>query len=246
MSDHLECEQQLLVQAEFDGELSAAESLSILTHRRQCEHCTKTHRMLSGVAKQMRDLPREAAPQSLRAAVRDRTAQKTPRVRNRYGQWLSGALVGAMAASVAMLLVRAPLAPLEGTLVDDHVRALQSPAHLLDVESSEHHVVKPWFAGRIDFAPPVKDLATIGYPLMGARTEVIEGRSVAVLVYQAGRHTIDLFIQPTQSRKEGIESSIERGFNVRHWNREAMSLWAVSDLNAHELDAFVSHWNTST
>ena len=95
--------------------------------------------------------------------------------------------------------------------------------------------MKPWFAGQIEFAPPVKDLEAFGYALRGGRVDVVDGHNAAVLVYQAGAHTIDVPIVPAEVR----------GFNVRRFEDGDFSVWAVSDLNARELDAFVEHWRSA-
>ncbi len=93
-----------------------------------------------------------------------------------------------------------------------------------------------------DFAPPVKDLEAVGYPLRGGRVDVVDGRNAAVLVYQAGAHTIDVSIQP---RGTGTAPATLRGFNVRRFDDGDFSVWAVSDLNGRELDAFVERWTSA-
>jgi anti-sigma factor RsiW len=115
---------------------------------------------------------------------------------------------------------------------------------LVDVASSEHHTVKPWFAGQIDFAPPVKDLEAFGYRLTGGRVDVVAGRNAAVLVYEAGAHKIDVSIQPRAAGSASAPAEL-RGFNVRRLEEGELSVWAVSDLNARELDAFVEHWRSA-
>jgi len=129
-------------------------------------------------------------------------------------------------------------ASIANDIVGGHVRALMGD-HLFDVRSTDQHTVKPWFLGKLDFSPPVKDTASIGFPLIGGRLDYIAGRPVAALVYQRRQHTINVFVWPeTQPAPAAAESL--RGFQVRHWTRDQMAFWAVSDLNAAELDDFAT------
>jgi anti-sigma factor RsiW len=122
-------------------------------------------------------------------------------------------------------------------VLGSHVRALTAD-HLFDVRSSDEQTVKPWFLGKLDFSPPVADLASQGFPLVGGRVDDVAGEPVAALVYQRQLHAIDLFIcpEPTGTVTEDVRSV--RGFQLRHWSRGEMSFWAVSDLNDTELAEF--------
>jgi anti-sigma factor RsiW len=124
-------------------------------------------------------------------------------------------------------------------VVDDHVRSLMAD-HLFDVQSSDRHTVKPWFQGKLDFSPPVADVTASGFPLVGGRLDYVDGRPAAALVYRRQQHTINLFVSPAVTAPEPIESRTVRGFHVRHWSRDGMSFWAISDLNDRELNDFVN------
>ena len=122
-----------------------------------------------------------------------------------------------------------------------HLRSLQ-PGHLIDVASTDQHTVKPWLAGRVDFSPPVRATDSADSHLAGGRLDYLQGRTVAVLVYQRGNHTINLFVWPAA---EGGQGSAERdGFNAVHWASAGMSFWAVSDLNPTDLERFAQLYRT--
>jgi anti-sigma factor RsiW len=240
MSSELDCEQILLVQADWDGELSAAESAAIQSHRRDCEACAGAYETLQLTRSAMRKVPPYSPPEALH-----RNLSAPYRERRPSRSWVSGLAIG-LAASVAAFLVFKPNAPQTADmLVDSRVRAAQSSTHLLDVISTNQHVVKPWFDGRLPYSPPVKDLADQGFPLLGARIDVIKGQSVAVLVYQAGRHQVDLFAWPTDDRVGSISTGRKRGFNLVQWTSQDSVLTAVSDLQRQELEKFAERWRAA-
>jgi anti-sigma factor RsiW len=187
------------------------------------------------------DLPRYSAPEKLRAALRAQlpAAPVVPfRPRPRRALGLAG--VGAIAIAATVLL----LLPQRGTGVDEavssHIRALQ-PGHLTDVLSTDQHTVKPWFDGRIDYAPPVRDFAAAGFPLLGGRLDYLAGRPVAALVYGRDKHVIDLYVWPASGSAAPSARSVN-GYNVVGWAAGGMRFQAVSDLNPTELAQFAGLW----
>jgi anti-sigma factor RsiW len=125
-------------------------------------------------------------------------------------------------------------------LVDAHITSLMGE-HLMDVRSTDQHTVKPWFAGRTDFAPRVVALDSVGFPLLGARVAYVHGHDAAVLVYGRRKHVINLFMWPDEQTSTGPAKptfATQRGYSLAHWTTNGMSYWAVSDAAPAELEAF--------
>jgi anti-sigma factor RsiW len=170
--------------------------------------------------------------------------QSPPRSRPWWREGASFALGAALAASIAWLVVAPAQQNMLDEIVSSHVRALQ-PGHLEDVISTDQHTVKPWFDGRIDFAPPVKDLKAEQFPLLGGRLDYLSDRPVAALVYGSDKHLIDLYVWPADGNSLPANAARD-GYNTVHWSENGMEFWAVSDLEAQKLSAFVRDWRASS
>jgi anti-sigma factor RsiW len=156
----------------------------------------------------------------------------------------------AAAAAVVLLAAMAWMSVLrmgkssEGLLASEvtsaHVRSLMAD-HLWDVKSTDQHTVKPWFHGKLDFAPDVRDFASSSFPLEGGRLEYISGRPVAALVYRHQKHYINLFTWPAPGQADSAEiATIRQGYPIVHWVHAGMNYWAVSDISVEGLQQFVS------
>ena len=243
----MECENLLLVQAEFDGELDAAEALRAARHRQDCAACRDAYAELAATRALLRDsAPRYRAPESLRRVIRAGLGIAPPLTQPARAWWREGAsfaLGAALAAGVALLIVAPAQQSLLDQVVAGHIRALE-PGHLEDVISTDQHTVKPWFDGRIDFAPPVKDLAAEHFPLLGGRLDYLDRRQVAALVYGHDKHFIDLFVWPG-SGDSTPTAATRNGYNAVHWSGNGMIFWAVSDVEAGALGDFVLDWRAA-
>jgi anti-sigma factor RsiW len=260
MTAAFECDKVLLVQAELDGELDAAAAAALAAHRAECPVCRAAAAELAQARGLLAASPRDelyyAMPDDVRARLAARlsgaASPARPRLQARggWGWWsrrwwpapAGFGLGAACAAAVALLMLTSQSPDVAAQIVAGHIRALQ-PGHLEDVVSTDKHTVKPWFDGRIDFAPPVKDLAADRFPLKGGRLDYIAGRPVAALVYQRDKHLIDLYVWPVPSDSPRPPTTAEaQGYNIVHWREGGMALWAVSDLEPAQLRQFVEDW----
>jgi anti-sigma factor RsiW len=254
---------QLLIQADLDGELTPAETARAEAHLQHCPGCAYLQTQLVALGGRIRrEVMPFQPPDALLNAVRDRLAALAPQPAvvelvpavsndNRVPWWRrmgSAAPFGggfAVAACLALVLLLPETSGLADAVVSDHIRALQ-PGHLIDVVSTDQHTVKPWFDGRLDFAPPVKDFKAAGFPLQGGRLDYLDGKQAAALIYQRGRHVIDLFVWPEGSHPgAGATAGSLHGYNYVRWHADGMAFWAVSDLEPDQLGDFVRLMQTN-
>jgi anti-sigma factor RsiW len=242
------------LQCFFDGELDAIHSLQIEAHLANCPVCASEIDRLKTLKQTVaqRNVAWRA-PEHVRAQIIDALAQEagrkqqvllrtTPRhsratgVTGLIGRWLFVPSFAALAAS--LFLVLGPLqtrSSLEDELVASHIRSTLVN-HLTDVQTSDQHTVKPWFNGKIDFAPPVTDLAAQGFPLLGGRVDYVGGRVVAALVYRRHGHVINLFIWPASSPLGHMTA--RDGYTLESWSSNGLNFVAVSDTDAEDMHRF--------
>jgi anti-sigma factor RsiW len=227
----------------LDGELSVEAALEAESHARTCAECAAEFRSAVALRQAIRGASLAAAPpETLEARVRARLGREgRPSGPRGVPAW--AVLAAALVLGAAFGTLLAPLREsirtrgLDASLVDAHVRALAA-GPLTEVASSEQHTVKPWFAGKVDFSPKVKDLAADGFPLKGGRVDRVGRRPAAALAYGRARHVIDLFVWVGPSAPTPAATAHVRGINVVRWTEGDLAYAAVSDLNETELAAF--------
>lgn len=241
----MSCESaQTIVHGYFDGELDAVRAAEFERHLQNCADCQASLDRLEFCRARLRenDLYEHASPY-LRQQVRKQLGLEAAPARSRTSarRWLLAPAFALLATAAALTIVLFLLRPqpdrsrLTAELIDAHVRSLQ-PGHLTDVQSTDQHTVKPWFDGKLDFIPPVGDYSQQGFPLVGGRLDVVDGRSVAALVYGRRKHFINLFVWPARGgRALAGGSGSHAGYNWLAWRSGDMQLCLVSDTSPSDL-----------
>jgi anti-sigma factor RsiW len=239
------CQELLRSQAFLDGELDGAAAAEAERHIASCPEC----RQFSADAAQLSDtlqrqLPRHRAPAALRARIHAALkAERRPAPVlpfRAHGFWwgaASGTGISALAAGFAILAILPPsAATLAEAVTAAHTTALMR-GQAIEVASSSHHTVKPWFAGRVPVSPPVADFAREGFALAGGRVDEIAGTRAAVVVYRHGRHTVDLFVWADRGTPLP-NVSMTRGYRALFWKRGDLDFAEVSDMGEAETRQF--------
>ncbi len=234
-----------LLHAYVDGELDLVRSLEIEKHVEACKTCARAVESQQAIGAALRGgslyhrPPRELRPR-VDAALR-RMARSGAQPRRLPWALLAvaaGLLIAGVFIDRLVTLSHRSSDLVAQEVLDSHLRSLM-PGRLADVQSTDQHTVKPWFNGKLDFSPPVADFAAQGFPLIGGRLDSVDGRTVAVLVYQHRQHMINVYIWPSPgSSDSGVAASARQGYNMVHWTRGGMMWWLASDLNAGELENF--------
>lgn len=259
----------LLVDLALDDELDVAGLAEFERHLQECPDCAVAFARQKALRGALRvQLPRHRTPSELVQRIRDALPEvpdaaaapaepeagvaeaNEPRpdnmvawpsaaTRSRLKMLVSG-LGGAIAATLATvwLMHVTPEERMTRAVVESHVRALMS-GRLLDLASADPQAIRPWFTGRVDVSPPVKDLSAHGYELIGARLDYVDNRRAAALVYKHNEHVITLYIFATPSAPMSESDAVMRqGYNVCHWSRHGLTDWVVSDIDSEQLEEF--------
>src|SRR6266849_1364883 len=229
----------------LDGELDAAGAADFERHLISCVDCVAALEANENLRSSVQRAGLyERAPLALRQELQTQfsgaTRSSVMPIRNPGSwRWLAVAATFLLAVFLGWRLLpilrgnRGETA-LASAIVDAHLRSLQ-PGHLEDVQSSDQHTVKPWFDGKLDFAPPVHDFVSEGFPLQGGRLDVVRGRTVAVLVYARRKHLINVFVWPTTEADSEPVSGAQLGYHWINWRKGGMEMCAVSDVSRDDL-----------
>jgi anti-sigma factor (TIGR02949 family) len=228
--------------AYLDGELDAAGAASFERHLQSCAACACELGSEQALRKTLADAHLyERASDELRSSVRSKLGADLASRTGTSSPWLwavlaAGLLLAIFLGGEALRISRGQSGEqlLVAAAVDAHLRSLQ-PGHLTDVPSTDQHTVKPWFDGRVDFAPSVRDFANEGFPLLGGRLDVLAGRSAAALVYGRRKHIINVFVLEGVSAHEVPESNEHAGYHTISWQEDGLTYIAVSDAATADL-----------
>jgi len=259
------------ISAMLDGELSNGQRQSVADHAETCPACARYRDELKGLSAQLAGA-RERAPQGLARRIQARLAVEeqsemaeivavhtapvsfAARMRAMTGGWAPAARQIAAMLVVCVLSVSGTWWHLQTVdnqelinrdVLAAHVRSLIQD-HTVQVVSNDQHNVKPWFAGRIEFTPVVKDLSAEGYTLVGGRLDYVDARALGAVVYRRRQHVINLFVaQGSAADSLAAGKDVFQGYNLRAWSDGGLEFWAVSDLAADELQEFVAKFRAA-
>jgi anti-sigma factor RsiW len=236
-----------LIHPYIDGELDLVRTLEIEQHLQECSGCEQACKGQQSLQIALRNGSlRFEAPAGLQQRIQ--TSLQRASKPKRFPSPATGRILAIAASLVFVILGTWQLARLSLTpspddflareVVYSHVRSLLAKEPV-DILSSNQHTIKPWFTGKLDFSPPVKDLTEEGFPLLGGRVDYLDNRPIAALLYGRQKHKINLFVWPsTKDSDLGATTQTRQGYHLIHWTGSGMTFWAISDLNAKELEQF--------
>ena len=237
--------------AYLDQEIDRSGEVDIREHLASCAECQALFDAQSALRSGIRKHAdyRHGAPRHLAGRIRGRLGiEREPRWQwPRLGRWLPTGAIAAAAAVISwtaalQYAARSPDEMLAEQVISGHARSIVT-SQLIQIESSDQHTVKPWLSSKLDFSPPVPDLAGAGFPLAGGRLDYLDNREVAALVYRYRRHVINVFVWPDGKADTRAQALSKQGYNVLAWKDGGMNFWAISDVNAADLKAFADAYS---
>ena len=237
---------EAMVESYLDGELPAGESARFEAALAECPECRTKLEGLQAQRALIRDLPSARAPDLLRARIERELRIDTPVPASARRVWpRRTALAASLLLALGVGWMGGRFVGREGSRETDELIAGYLRVGLgdrpVEVASSDQHTVKPWFAGRIDYAPPVHDLTASGFPLLGGRVDVLDGRRIAVLVYRRNQHRVALSLWPASTAGNVAPQVSERdGFAIARWRHAGFEMRAVADLAPKDMSLFAS------
>lgn len=239
--------QRNLLHAYLDDELDLVRSMELEDHLTECADCAQEVASYRALRETITPDLRYKSPAEFRSRLLSELQNaelptRTVPMRRSVPWWNWAAVAACLllaASAITVDIVHRQRQTLAQEIIADHVRSLMA-THLTDVLTSDQHTVKPWFTGKLDFSPQVRDLSGEGFELVGGRLEYLDGHNAAAIVYQRRKHVINVFTWPSADSDETPRSTAQQGFNLVEWKQGGMYYCAVSDLNRQELEEFAS------
>lgn len=235
------------IEAYLDGELTLSDHRDFEVHINDCDSCKAKLESMRAIQTAVRRADYAGTPSSLKANIqnqlRDYTGEdsKSLTLLNWFGLGGGGLVTGSLATwLIVTFLISTPVQlQLADEIISSHVRSLMVD-HVTDVKSTDKHMVKPWFNGRIDFSPTVRDLKDEGYILVGGRLDYIQGKATAALIYKRRAHIINTYVFKSKNNNKTmtLKEVSQQGYNLVYWIENGLEYWVVSDLNKKELHEF--------
>ena len=238
---------QSLIDGYLDRELDPAQSLAMEAHLRACPACSQSYQGREALRDALKsdDLYFKAPDELERRIQRAIHQVGIVGTAGRWRAWSWPRVIAPLAAAALVLVTLLPYFSgstreelLTEAVISGHIRSLMAD-HLADVASSDRHTVRPWFNGKLDFSPPVEDLAAAGFPLTGGRLDYLSDRAVAALIYRRDSHIINVFVWPSSdSKSTAVKATQRQGYKILYWTNSGLNFWVVSDLEHAQLERF--------
>jgi anti-sigma factor RsiW len=245
----MDCNQaNLLLDAYTDGELELSRQLEVEEHLALCAGCKKAALTIKNQRDGVRAniLVYKAPPKlkkSIQAALRKESKGEIawiPRFRKTFFAAAAIIVLSFVGAGIWMKISQGKDQELIAQAISNHAHSLLAD-HVLDVASSDRNTISPWFTGKLNYSPPITDLANAGYKLVGGRIDMLDKHPVAAIVYQHENHFINVFVWPATSRSIAFEDKIIQGCTICGWHEGGLNYLIVSELDPEEMENFEEH-----